>query len=107
VGDGKAKVNEGNNEYVPVRHAFERLGAVQEGVLRKHIGLWDGYIRDTVYYSVIESEWRDIKHCLEGLPGKEASGLTVQPSCAKDLYYLLEGVWQWLVRCSARIIALT
>ena len=36
------------------QRAIERLGAVREGVLRKHMVLWDGFIRDTVYYSVIE-----------------------------------------------------
>lgn len=45
----------------------ERLGAVREGVLRKHIMLWDGFIRDTVYYSLIESEWPEVKRRLEGL----------------------------------------
>jgi RimJ/RimL family protein N-acetyltransferase len=38
------------------QRAIERLGAVREGVLRKHMVQWDGFIRDTVYYSVIESE---------------------------------------------------
>jgi RimJ/RimL family protein N-acetyltransferase len=49
------------------QRAIERLGAVREGVLRKHIVLWDGFIRDTVYYSIIESEWPEVKHRLEGL----------------------------------------
>ncbi len=51
------------------QRAIERLGAVREGVLRKHIVLWDGFIRDTVYYSVIESEWPEVKRRLEGLMG--------------------------------------
>ena len=49
------------------QRAIQRLGAVREGVLRKHIVLWDGFIRDTVYYSVIESEWPEVKRRLEGL----------------------------------------
>jgi RimJ/RimL family protein N-acetyltransferase len=49
------------------QRAIERLGAVREGVLRKHMVLWDGFIRDTVYYSVIESEWPQVKRRLEGL----------------------------------------
>ena len=49
------------------QRAIERLGAVREGVLRKHIVLWDGFIRDTVYYSVIHEEWPEVKRRLEGL----------------------------------------
>ncbi len=52
------------------QRAIERLGAVREGVLRKHIVLGDGLIRDTVYYSVIESEWPDVKRRLESLMGQ-------------------------------------
>lgn len=47
------------------QRAIERIGAVREGVLRKHIVLWDGYIRDTVYFSIIESEWAAVKTRLE------------------------------------------
>jgi RimJ/RimL family protein N-acetyltransferase len=49
------------------QRAIERLGAVREGVLRKHMVLWDGFIRDTVYYSVIESEWPEVKRRLTDL----------------------------------------
>ena len=49
------------------QRAIERLGAVREGVLRKHIILWDGFIRDTVYYSIIESEWPEVKRRLQHL----------------------------------------
>ncbi len=49
------------------QRAIERLGAVREGVLRKHMVLWDGFIRDTVYYSVIESEWPEVKRRLTHL----------------------------------------
>ncbi len=52
------------------QRAIERLGAVREGVLRRHIVLWDGFIRDTVYYSIIQSEWPEAKRRLEGLMGK-------------------------------------
>jgi len=55
---------DGRNEQS--QRAIERLGAVREGVLRKHMALWDGYIRDTVYYSVLDSEWPKIKQRLEG-----------------------------------------
>lgn len=50
----------------PSQKAIERLGAVREGVLRKHLVMWDGFIRDTVYYSVLDSEWPHVKSRLEG-----------------------------------------
>jgi RimJ/RimL family protein N-acetyltransferase len=52
------------------QRAIERLGAVREGVLRNHMVQWDGFIRDTVYYSVIEGEWPGVKRRLEGLLGR-------------------------------------
>jgi N-acetyltransferase len=48
------------------QRAIERLGAVREGVLRKHMVMWDGYVRDTVYYSILDSEWPEVKGRLEG-----------------------------------------
>ncbi len=44
--------------------AIERLGAKREGVLRKHYVLWDGYVRDTVMYSITDSEWPEVKRRL-------------------------------------------
>ena len=44
--------------------AIERLGAVREGVLRKHMNV-RGYQRDTVYYSILENEWPAVKARLE------------------------------------------
>lgn len=41
--------------------AIERLGAVKEGVLRKHRILADGYVRDTVMYSITDEEWPAVK----------------------------------------------
>ncbi|MFB7305160.1 GNAT family N-acetyltransferase [Heyndrickxia sporothermodurans] len=43
------------------QRAIERIGGVKEGILRNHMILPDGYIRDTVYYSIIESEWSIVK----------------------------------------------
>jgi RimJ/RimL family protein N-acetyltransferase len=37
--------------------AVAKLGAVREGVLRKDRLTWTGYIRDTVHFSILESEW--------------------------------------------------
>jgi len=43
------------------QQALGRIGAVREGVLRSHMVLPDGYIRDSVYYSIIASEWPQVK----------------------------------------------
>ena len=56
---------DGRNEQS--QRAIERIGAVREGVLRKHMVMWDGYVRDTVYYSILDSEWPQVKDRLEGL----------------------------------------
>jgi RimJ/RimL family protein N-acetyltransferase len=45
--------------------AIERLGAVREGVLRRHLRLPDGFIRDTVYFSILAEEWPAVKARLE------------------------------------------
>jgi RimJ/RimL family protein N-acetyltransferase len=47
--------------------AIARLGAVREGVLRKHMLVRDGHIRDSVMFSIVESEWPTVKLRLEGL----------------------------------------
>lgn len=46
------------------QRAIEKLGAVREGVLRKHMIVWDGYIRDTVMYSILADEWPQVKASL-------------------------------------------
>lgn len=49
------------------RQAILRLGAVEEGTWRNHRIAWDGEDRHSVFFSVIDSEWPDVKHRLEGL----------------------------------------
>lgn len=46
------------------RAAIARLGAKQDGVLRNHQQLVDGAYRDTVVFSIIESEWLAVKQNL-------------------------------------------
>lgn len=41
--------------------AIERLGGVREGILRRHLRMPDGFIRDTVYYSILADEWPSIR----------------------------------------------
>lgn len=45
--------------------AIERIGAVKEGVLRNHMILPDGHIRHSVFYSILDTEWPDVKKRLE------------------------------------------
>lgn len=46
------------------QNAIERIGGVREGILRNHKILPDGYYRHSVYFSIIESEWPDVKERL-------------------------------------------
>jgi RimJ/RimL family protein N-acetyltransferase len=43
------------------RAAIERLGAKQDGVLRNHRRMPDGSLRDTVVYSILDSEWPAVR----------------------------------------------
>lgn len=51
------------------QRSIERLGAKKEGILRNHIIRLDGSYRDSVFYSIIESEWAGIKRKLEEMLG--------------------------------------
>jgi len=42
------------------QEAIARLGAVREGTLRKHMNV-RGYQRDTVYFSILDTEWPTIR----------------------------------------------
>lgn len=47
------------------QRAIEALGAKKDGVIRHHLARRDGSARDTVIYSILASEWRDVKRHLE------------------------------------------
>ena len=47
------------------RNAIVRIGAVEEGILRKHMRTDSGRFRDTVYFSILEDEWPAVKQRLE------------------------------------------
>ena len=47
------------------RNAILRIGAKEEGILRKHLITWTGRVRDTVYFSILETEWPQVKTRLE------------------------------------------
>ena len=46
------------------RNAIKRLGATEEGILRQHFITESGRFRDTVYFSIIDSEWQNVKAAL-------------------------------------------
>jgi len=46
------------------QRAIERIGAVREGVLRKHVVMPDGYLRDSVMFSIIRDEWPEVERRL-------------------------------------------
>jgi len=43
------------------RRAIERIGAKLDGILRNHMRMPNGTLRDTVVYSIIESEWPTVR----------------------------------------------
>jgi len=45
--------------------AIGALGAKQDGVIRHHQSRRDGTVRDTVMFSILASEWRDVRRHLE------------------------------------------
>jgi N-acetyltransferase len=45
--------------------AIERIGAVREGVLRNHMILPDGRYRHSVFYSILDTEWPEVRERLE------------------------------------------
>jgi len=46
---------------VQSQRAIEKLGAIKEGILRHHMIFPNGYIRDTVMYSILPNEWPAVK----------------------------------------------
>ena len=47
------------------RNAILRIGAREEGTLRRHLVTWTGRVRDTVYFSILDDEWPEVKDKLE------------------------------------------
>lgn len=46
------------------RNAILRIGAKEEGTLRRHTHTWTGRVRDTVYFSILDGEWPQVKERL-------------------------------------------
>jgi N-acetyltransferase len=49
------------------RNAILRIGAKEEGTLRRHLITWSGRVRDTVYFSVLDDEWPQVKARLQAM----------------------------------------
>lgn len=47
------------------RNAILRIGATQEGVFRKHLITASGRVRDTVYFSILDTEWPAVRARLD------------------------------------------
>lgn len=56
------------------RAAMKLLGAVQEGVIRRHLIYKDGRVRDSVLFSIIAEEWPTVRERLAGTLGPELAG---------------------------------
>lgn len=52
------------------QNALQRMGATREGVLRNHMIVQANYVRDSVYFSVIESEWPQVRERLQQMAAK-------------------------------------
>lgn len=52
---------------VASRRAIQRLGAKEEGLLRSHMVMPDGRVRDSMIYSIVRSEWDGVRRHLEAM----------------------------------------
>jgi len=53
------------------RNAMLRIGATEEGVLRKNMLTQGGRYRDSIYYSVLDTEWSAVKARLRGFLARD------------------------------------
>jgi N-acetyltransferase len=59
------------------RNAILRIGAKEEGTLRRHVITWTGRVRDSVYFSILNSEWPEAKAKLEAMLARKAASRNV------------------------------
>jgi RimJ/RimL family protein N-acetyltransferase len=55
------------------RNAILRIGTKEEGTLRRHLITWTGRVRDSVYFSILDTEWPEVKARLEAMRAKAAA----------------------------------
>lgn len=71
------------------RQSLEKLGATQEGVLRRSAIMPDGLIRDTAIYSILDTEWGMVRQGLEHrLYRHNVRGITVPQTAAIPTHML-------------------
>ena len=66
LGTGRVQLQT-DERNVASQRAIERVGAIKEGVLRKHKTYPDGYVRNTVVYSILDDEWPGVRRRLRAL----------------------------------------
>jgi RimJ/RimL family protein N-acetyltransferase len=59
------------------RNAILRIGAKEEGILRRHVLTWTGRVRDSVYFSILDSEWPEAKPRLEAMLARKTASKNV------------------------------
>jgi N-acetyltransferase len=59
------------------RNAILRIGAKEEGTLRRHVITWTGRVRDSVYFSILDTEWPEVKARLETMLARKAASKNV------------------------------
>jgi RimJ/RimL family protein N-acetyltransferase len=59
------------------RNAILRIGAKEEGTLRKHLITWTGRMRDSVYFSILDTEWPEVKARLENALARKTASKNV------------------------------
>jgi RimJ/RimL family protein N-acetyltransferase len=59
------------------RNAILRIGAKEEGILRRHVITWTGRVRDSVYFSILDSEWPEVKAKLEATLARKTASKNV------------------------------
>jgi len=47
------------------RAALHKLGAIEEGTLRRHMIVRDGYVRDSVQFAITDIDWPRVERALE------------------------------------------
>lgn len=82
------------------RNAIRRLGAREEGIFRRHVITWSGRARDSVYFSILDSEWPGVKAALESKMARTDSASdrprrvdVLSESQIEDLHRLYQNEW--------------
>jgi RimJ/RimL family protein N-acetyltransferase len=60
------------------RRAMLKLGAVQEGVVRRHLVTWTGHKRDSVLFSILADEWPEIRQRLLRRLGADTAEVAIE-----------------------------